>query len=210
MTMGRARPARSAGGMTLIEVVTALAIAALVTSSLYLLVATGVKGRLIVQARVADQEWGRQAISLLADRIRQANYDQAAACPDGLFLVGSGQGFDQRLAFRAVLDEDLSPSRRTYAFYMEDSRLWQETRPPEGPGECDDERVRQAPDPGRIALTPPIIAALELIPLDASGAVTEAAARTRAIRIRVVVKAQSAPGRVETQTYQTVVTVRGP
>jgi hypothetical protein len=196
--------------MTLIEVITALAIAALVTSSLYLLVATGVRGRLIVQARVADQEWGRQAVSLLADRIRQANYDQAAACPDGLLLTGSGQGFDQRFAFRAILDEDLSPPRRTYVFYVEDGRLWQETRPPEGPGECDDERIRQAPDPGRIALTPSIIEAFELTPLEAGGAIAEVATRARTIRIRVVVKTQSAPGRVETQTYQTVVAVRGP
>jgi hypothetical protein len=196
--------------MTLIEVVSALAIAALVTSSLYLLVATGVRGRLIVQARVADQEWGRQAVSLLADRIRQANYDHTATCPDGLLLVGSGQGFDQRLAFRAILDEDLSPPRRTYVFYVEDSRLWQETRPPEGPGECDDERVRQAPDPGRIALTPPIIETFALTPLEAGGAIAEAVTRARTIRIRVVVKTQSAPGRMETQTYQTVVAVRGP
>jgi len=201
---------RATSGMTLIEVVSTLAIAALVTGSLYLLVATGIRGRLIVQARVADQEWGRQALSLLADRIRQANYDHHALCPDGLIRIGTGNGFAQRLAFRAILDEGLSPPRRTYVFYVEEGRLWQEVRSQEGRGECDDEAVRTSPDPGRIALTPPVIDAFELTPLDAGGGVTDAAVGARTIRIMLVVKAQSAPGRMESQTYQTVVAVRGP
>jgi len=201
---------RATRGMTLIEVVSTLAIAALVTGSLYLLVATGIRGRLIVQARVADQEWGRQALSLLADRIRQVNYDHHALCPDGLIRIGTGNGFAQRLAFRAILDEGLSPPRRTYVFYVEEGRLWQEVRSQEGRGECEEEAVRTSPDPGRIALTPPVIDAFELTPLDAGGGVSDAAAGARTIRIMLVVKAQSAPGRTESQTYQTVVAVRGP
>lgn len=212
MTLHRRRPTdvRASHGTTLIEVISALALAALVTSSLYLLLATGIRGRLIVQARVADQEWGRQALSWLADRIRQANYDRGAACPEGLVRIGNGNGFAQRLAFRAILDEELSPPRRTYVFYVQDGRLWQETRVQESRGDCADEALHTWPDPRRIALTPTVIDAVELLPLDRNGAATTSPDLVRAIRIMLVVKAQSVSGRSESQTYQTVVAVRGP
>src|SRR3972149_6824577 len=95
-------PVRRDRGTTLIEVLTALAIASIVTTSLHLLVGSAIKARLIVNARVADQEQGRLALAFLADRLRQVNYDPRAACPQGVLRIGSGNGFSQRLAFRAV------------------------------------------------------------------------------------------------------------
>ncbi len=197
-------------GATLIELVATLAIAALVTSSLYLLLGAGIKGRLIVQARITDQEWGRQALSWLVDRVRQVNYDPQAACPDGLLRIGTGNGFAQRLAFRAILDEQLDPPRRTYVYYVQDRRLWQETLEQESPGACLDEIVRTAPAPRRVALTPPVIERIGLVPLDRTGAPTSTPDLVRSIRITLMVQAQSTSGRTESQTYQTVATLRGP
>lgn len=197
-------------GTTLIELVAALAVAALVTSSLYLLMGTGIKGRLIAQARISDQEWGRQALGWLADRVRQVNYDPQARCPDSVLRIGTGAGFDERLAFRAIFDAHLVPPRRTYAYYVQDRRLWQETLDQESSDSCDDERFRTAPDPRRIALTPPVIQHLEFVGLDKNGEPATIPERVRSIRMTVVVQTQSSPGRTESQTYQTIVTVRGP
>lgn len=204
------RACRASRGTTLIELVAALAVAALVTSSLYLLVGTGIKGRLIAQARITDQEWGRQALGWLADRVRQVSYDPQARCPDSLLRIGTGVGFDQRLAFRAIFDAHLVPPRRTYVYYVHDRRLWQETLDQESPDTCDEERFRTSPDPRRIALTPPVIQQLEFVALDKNGEATSISGRVRSIRMTIVVETQSSPGRSESQTYQTLVTVRGP
>lgn len=197
-------------GTTLIELVATLALAALVTSSLYVLLGTGIKGRLIVEARLADQEAGRQAVTWLADRIRQVSYDALAACPDGMLRIGSGRGFAERLAFRAVLDQTLDPPRRTYVYYVEGRRLWQETLTQEERRECSDELGRSTPDPGRLAITPAIIEHIDFTPLDAQGARTTSPSAVRLIRIRLVVQMPSAPGRKEAQTYETLAAVRGP
>ncbi len=197
-------------GTTLIELVAALAVAALVTSTLYLLIGTGIRGRLIAQARITDQEWGRQALGWLVDRVRQVNYDPQARCPDGVLRIGTGAEFDERLAFRAIFDANLVPPRRTYAYYVEDRRLWQETLDQESPATCDDEKFRTSPDPRRIALTPPVIEQIEFVALDKNGEPTTTPGRVRSMRITIVVQAQSSPGRTESQTYQTIVTVRGP
>lgn len=201
---------KASRGTTLIELLAALAVAALVTSSLYLLMGTGIKGRLIAQARITDQEWGRQALGWLTDRVRQVNYDPQAHCPDSVLQIGSGAGFEQRLAFRAIVDAHLAPPRRTYAYYVQDRRLWQETLDQESPVACDDERVRTLPDPGRVALTPPVIQQIEFIALDKNGEPTLIPGRVRSIRITIVVQSQSSPGRTESQTYQTIATMRGP
>ena len=197
-------------GTTLIELVATLALAALVTSSLYLLVGTGIKGRLIAQARITDQEWGREALALLVDRVRQVNYDPQARCPDGLLRIGTGAGFDQRLAFRAIFDAELTPPRRTYVYYVQDRRLWQETLDQESSGACDEEESRASPDPRRIALSPPVIEHIELISLDRHGEPTSTRALVRSLRITLTVRMQSTPGRSESQTYQTIVSLRGP
>ncbi|MGH2375197.1 MAG: PilW family protein [bacterium] len=197
-------------GTTLIELVATLAIAALITSSLYLVLETGIKGRLIAQARITDQEWGRQALALLVDRVRQVNYDPQAPCPDSVLRIGTGAGFDQRLAFRAIFDAQLTPPRRTYVYYVQDRRLWQETLEQESREACDDEELRTSPDARRVALSPPVIERIEFIPLDRDGELASAPSRVRSIRITLTVQAPSTPGRAESQTYQTVVAVRGP
>ncbi len=202
--------ARRDRGTTLIEVLTALAIASIVTTSLYLLVGNAIRARLIVNARVANQEQGRLALAFLADRVRQVNYDPRAACPQGLLHIGNGDGFSQRLAFRAILDETLNPPRRTYVYYLERQILWQETLEQESPEQCAREQDRLSPQRGRVAIVPPIVSAFRVSYLGADGAPTTDAERVRLIRIALTVHATGASGREESQTYATTVGTRGP
>ncbi len=212
MTVRRALVAlhRSTGGATLIEFISMLSVIALVVGSLFLLIGAGVKGRLIVHARVSDQERGRQALTWLADRVRQANYDPQAACPDGFVLAGNGNGFEQRLAFRATIDERMDPPRRTYMYYTQNRTLWQETLAADTIPPCAGEAARSHPDPQRVALTPPVVRAFDLSYLDGNGQPASTPAAIRSVRITLTVEAQATPGRLESQTYQTIVTVRAP
>ncbi len=201
---------RALGGSTLIEFISMLSVIALVVSSLFLLVGAGVKGRLIVHARVSDQERGRQALTWLADRVRQAGYDPQAACPDGFVLTGNGNGYDRRLAFRATIDERLDPPRRTYVYYVQNRTLWQETLAADTIPPCAAEAARPYPDPRRVALTPTVVRAFDLSYLDGNGQPAWTPAAVRSVRITLTVEAQATPGRLESQTYQTIVTVRAP
>ncbi len=201
---------RATDGTTLIEFISMLSVIALVVGSLFLLVGAGVKGRLIVHARVSDQERGRQALTWLADRVRQASYDPQAACPDGFVLTGNGSGFDQRLAFRATIDERLDPPRRTYMYYVQNRTLWQEALAADTMPPCAGEASRSYPDPQRVALTPPVVRAFDLSYLDGNGQLVSTPAAVRSVRITLTVEAQATPGRLESQTYQTLVTVRAP
>ncbi len=213
-------------GLTLIELLSSLAIAALILASLYLLVGSTLKGRMIVHARVSDQERARQAMAWLADRTRQVNYDSTRACPEGFLRVGNGDGFDQRLAFRAVLE---NPTRQTYVYYVDgpvgQQILWQETRSQETPGLCADETTRTDIDPNRIALTPPIVQPggidcpdeLNAQPpwrflcyLDEDGVPTSEPTLVHSLLITITVQAEAASGQFELQTFQTVASVRGP
>jgi prepilin-type N-terminal cleavage/methylation domain-containing protein len=201
---------RPQAGMTLIEVVTVLAIAGIVTSSLYILLGAGIKGYLIARARVSDQEQGRHVLNWIADRVRQVDYAPHAPCPDGVLLAGNGDGFPERLAFRAVLDENLASPRRTTVYYLERRTLWQETLIQETTGACLAEAGRAGPDPNRVALTAPVVQAFDLAYLDRNGNSTSSADLVRSLRITVTVETTSLSGRVESQTYQTLATLRGP
>lgn len=196
---------RARAGVALVDVLSTLAIASLVTASLFLLMGTTIKGRFITHARVSDQERGRQAMAWLADRMRQVNYDAAATCRDGLVRIGSGNGFSARLAFRAVIDRAQSPPRRTYVYFVENRTLWENVL-----AECADDSVRGAPT----ALTPPIVDALTLTYYDGAGtAITNPtdAYRVQTVRLTITVSAASALGRApETQMYSTLIAPRGP
>jgi hypothetical protein len=187
-----------------------LAVVSLVVGSLFLLLGAGVKGRLIIHARVSDQERGRQALTWVADRVRQAAYDAQAACPDGFVLIGNGNGYDQRVAFRATIDAQMDPPRRTYAYYVQDRTLWQETLAADSAPPCTAEAGRSTPDPRRIALTPPVVRVFDLDYLDRNGQPALAPSAVRSVRITLAVEAEATPGRVESQTYQTIVTARTP
>ncbi|HEV8339008.1 MAG TPA: prepilin-type N-terminal cleavage/methylation domain-containing protein, partial [bacterium] len=182
-------------GTTLIEVLTALAIGSIITSSLYLLVGSTIKARLIVGARVSDQERGRLAIGWLADRLRQVNFDAAAACPDGFVRLGSGRGFAGRMAFRAVIDHHLTPPRRTYVFYLDQGTLWQETLTQEAPEQCGDEAERRVPSSARVVVAPPTVQDFRLRYLDANGLGVADPARVRLVGISLTVLATGASGR---------------
>jgi hypothetical protein len=201
---------RASAGATLIEFVTMLSVIALVVGSLFLLLGAGVKGRLIVHARVSDQERGRQALTWLADRVRQAAYDAQAACPDGFVLIGNGNGYDQRMAFRATIDAHMDPPRQTYVYYVQGRTLWQEILPTDSTPQCTDEVARSTPDSRRVPLTPPVVRAFDLGYLDANGQPTSIPAAVRSVRITLTVEAEATPGRLESQTHQTIVTARTP
>ena len=207
MSVTRGRPQ---AGMTLIEVVTVLAIGGILTSSLYILLGAGIKGYLIVHARVLDQEQGRRVLNWIADRVRQADYAPHAPCPDAILLAGSGGGFPERLALRAVLDESLAPPRHTIVYYLEGRTLWQETLIQETAEACLSEASRGAPDPHRVALTPPVVNAFELAYLDRDGNPAAGTDLIRSVRITVTVETTSVSRRRESQTYQTLATLRGP
>lgn len=205
-------------GLTLIELITSLAIAALVLSSIYLLLSAVIKGRFIVHARISDQERARQAMAWLADRSRQVNYDPARPCIEGFILTGNGNGFAGRLAFRAILE---NPTRRTYVYYIEGQTLYQETRDQETAALCAEEISRTGPDlAGRIALTPPIVqsagTSCTAAPLrficyfDRTGASTTSPLLVQSLRFTMSVQAESISGQLELQTYQTVASLRGP
>ena len=213
MPVGRApgaRPQGDAAGMTLIEIITVLAIAGVVTSSLYLLLGAGVKGYLIAHARVADEQHARLALTWIADRLRQANNDSHAPCPQAFALVGDGSSYAQRLAFRGPAERNAGHLRQTYAFYLENRTLWQETRTEESGADCDGERARTRPATDRNALTAPLVRALSLAYLDREGRPAGDRDAVRSVRLTVAVEAPSFAGRTEAQTYETLVTVRGP
>jgi|GEM_PF-6179934 len=197
-------------GTTLIELLAAITIGTMVLGILYMLVDASARSRAVVNARVADTEQGRQVLAWMADRLRQARYDSLAACPEGLILMGSGDGFPQRLAFRAVLDETVVPGRRIFAFYREGGTLWQETRAEDAREACDAEAMRTAPDPNRTALTAPIVKTFALQFFGPDGRPATSPAGVRSIGITLRLEAPAIARRVEGQTFNTSVTIRGP
>ncbi len=74
---------RTAGerGMTLIEMLAAMAIGTLVLSTIYLALGTAIRARLLVESTVHGQQHGRLVIQWVADRMRQAGYGVAKAHP---------------------------------------------------------------------------------------------------------------------------------
>ena len=196
--------------MTLIEVITVLAIAGVVTSSLYLLLGAGVKGYLIAHARVADEQHSRLALTWIADRLRQASNDPRAPCPDAFALTGDGAGYAQRLAFRATADTNHDPGRQTYAYYVENRTLWQETRVEESDADCRGELARTKPSGDRTALTAPLVRAFSLTYLGRDGRPAADPGAVRSVHLTLAVEAPSFAGRMESQTYETLVTMRGP
>lgn len=68
------RSRHSERGMTLIEVLAALAIGSLVLSTMYLALGTAVRSRLLVASQLQSQQHGRLVLQWLGDRVRQAGY----------------------------------------------------------------------------------------------------------------------------------------
>jgi len=201
---------RGVRGLTLVEVVTAMAIASIVVSSLSILLGAGIKEYLIEHARVTGQARGREVLAWLADRLRQVNFDPHAPCPEGFLLTGNGNGFPERLAFRAILDESLPQARETYAYYVDGGTLWEETSVQDSPDKCAEEAGRTVPDSTRSALTPAVVRGLELVYQDRNGLPTSSPDLVRSVRITLTLEARSFGSRRESETYATVVTVRGP
>ncbi len=76
MTSAAVFQGRRAGerGLTLIEVLAALAIGSLVLSTIYLALGTAIRSRLLVASTLQSQQHGRLVVQWLGDRVRQAGY----------------------------------------------------------------------------------------------------------------------------------------
>ncbi len=70
--------------------------------------------------------------------------------------------------------------------------------------------VGTLPAPDRTPLTAPLVRAFSLAYLDRDGRPAADPGAVRSVRLTLAVEAPSFAGRVETQTYETLVTVRGP
>ncbi|MDR7521814.1 MAG: prepilin-type N-terminal cleavage/methylation domain-containing protein [Armatimonadota bacterium] len=75
------RTGRGERGLTLVEVIAAMAIGSLVLSTIYLALGTAIKARLLVWSQVHNQQHGRLVIQWMADRLRQAGYAVSPASP---------------------------------------------------------------------------------------------------------------------------------
>jgi Tfp pilus assembly protein PilW len=81
---------RDERGLTLVEVVAALAIAVLAYSSVHLTVGTAVMGRLMTSSMVSKQQQGRLVVEWIADRVRQAGYNtpSSGGCQNKIVTAG--------------------------------------------------------------------------------------------------------------------------
>ncbi len=97
-------------GMTLVEVLAALAVGTLVLATIYLAMGTAIRARLLVESRVHGQQHGRLVIQWVADRLRQAGYAVSPAstiprCRDALVVEdGALTPTATRLFFNTDLD----------------------------------------------------------------------------------------------------------
>src|SRR5262249_8031518 len=121
-----------------------------------------------------------------------------------------GNGYERRLAFRATAGPSPDPGRHTYVYYVENRVLWEETRTEESAADCGSELARTVPARDRSALTAPLLPAFSLSAAERTAHPTAEPGAVRSVRLALAVEAPSFAGRVETQTYETLVTVRGP
>ena len=78
-TASPARPGGTEAGLTLLEVVSALAISFIALASIHLTAGTAVLGQLLTSTTVAKEQQGRQVVEWISDRIRQAGFGIAGS-----------------------------------------------------------------------------------------------------------------------------------
>lgn len=219
----RAVRSGSERGMTLVEVLAALAVGSLVMATIYLAMGTAIRSRLLVESTVHNQQHGRLVIQWVADRLRQAGYAVSPAsaiprCRDAIVAEdGALTPTPTRLYFNTDLDGvGFGNPTQTIGF-----RLGTETVGgtsvnvvQESVTDCTDgalERVASLTDPTSVA-----IASLTFEYYNSSGAVvvnptTPAAIQSiRMVRITMVEQAAAGALGSREQTWTVLVNLRNP
>ncbi len=217
---------RAAGGergMTLVEVLAALAIGSLVMATIYLALGTATRARLLVESTVHNQQHGRLVIQWVADRLRQAGYAVSPAstiprCRDAIVVEdGTLTPTAARLYFNTDMDGvGVGNLTQTIGFRMGTEivggtavNVVQESVTDCTGGAT--ERVASITDPTSVA-----IASLTFEYYDANGAVvgnptTPAAIRSiRMVRVTMVERAAAGAMGSREQTWTVLVNLRNP
>ncbi|MDI6773552.1 MAG: prepilin-type N-terminal cleavage/methylation domain-containing protein [bacterium] len=210
-------------GMTLVEVLAALAIGSLVVATIYLALGTAIRARLLVESTVHNQQHGRLVIQWVADRLRQAGYAVSPAstiprCRDAIVAEdGALTPTATRLYFNTDLDGlGVGNPTQTIGF-----RLGTETVGgnavnvvQESVTDCAggaSERVASVTDPTSVAID-----SLTFEYYDSSGAVvvnptTPAAIQSiRMVRVTMVERAAAGALGMREQTWTVLVNLRNP
>ena len=112
---------RADAGLTVLEVVSALAIAALAFTSIHLTAGTAILGKLLTSTTVAKEQQGRQAGEWIADRVRQAGFGIAGSsiprCQDKIATLSGYQPTTSQLWVNVDVDNVGTPE--TYGFQVE-------------------------------------------------------------------------------------------
>lgn len=108
-------------GLTVLEVVAALAIAAVAFTSVHLTAGTAILGRLLTSTTVAKEQQGRQVGEWIADRVRQAGFGIAGSsiprCQDRIATQSGYLPTASQLWVNADVDNDGTPE--TLGFQVE-------------------------------------------------------------------------------------------
>lgn len=210
-------------GMTLVEVLAALAIGSLVMATIYLALGTAIRARLLVESTVHNQQHGRLVIQWVADRLRQAGYAVSPAstiprCRDAIVVEdGALTPTATRLYFNTDLDGVGSGNpTQTIGFGLGTETVGGTAVNvvQESVTDCVNgatERLASVTDPTSVA-----IASLTFEYYDSSGAVvvnptTPAAIRSiRMVRITMVERAAAGALGSREQTWTVLVNLRNP
>ncbi len=116
------RPGRKIeAGLTLLEVVAALAISVVAFASLHLTAGTAILGKLLTSTTVAKEQQGRQVVEWIADRVRQAGFGIAGSsiprCQDKIATQTGYLPTTSQLWVNADVDNDGTPE--TFGFQVE-------------------------------------------------------------------------------------------
>ncbi len=112
---------RTDAGVTVLEVVSALAIAAIAFTSIHLTAGTAILGKLLTSTTVAKEQQGRQVGEWIADRVRQAGFGIAGSsiprCQDKIATQSGYLPTSSQLWVNADVDNTGTP--KTFGFQVE-------------------------------------------------------------------------------------------
>jgi hypothetical protein len=112
---------KAEAGLTLLEVVSALAIAVVAFTSIHLTAGTAILGKLLTSTTVAKEQQGRQTGEWIADRIRQAGFgisgNPIPRCQDKIATQSGYLPTPSQLWVNADVDNTGTP--KTFGFQVE-------------------------------------------------------------------------------------------
>ncbi|MGQ0571671.1 MAG: PulJ/GspJ family protein, partial [Armatimonadota bacterium] len=211
---------RGERGMTLIEVLAAMAIGSLMLSTIYLAVGTAVRSRLRVMSTLQNQQHGRLVVQWLGDRLRQAGYavsytSSIPRCRDALVVEDPTLNpTSAQLYFNTDLAADGTPETIGFSVGLETVGSASVNVVRQSVTDCATgatEQVASVTDPTSVRVT-----SLSFAYYDANGAaVTDLTTPTgirsiRMIRITLVEEASAGAQGTRSQTWTILVNLRNP